>query len=370
MKILVYFTFNYSLNVWLKSGTLEKELKFYNKIAEKYNIRFVFITYGDLQDEKLIQNYKYFEVLPLYKFYKYTENSLLKYIHSLLFPFKIKKMKTQFDLIKQNQLQGNWASIILKLITKKPLITRTGYDVLTFAKYENKSFIKILFYKALTYISLRKSDLYTVTSKVDKNYLEKNFKYKNPIQVRPNWVIIKNFKQKNDKKFISIGRLETQKNFEYLIELFSEYNIEIDVYGDGSLKEDLALKSKDIKANINFLGNTSNENIIDILNNNLFYISTSLFEGNPKTVLEAMSNGCVVIASKIPSHEELIDHQHNGFLIDLNQKDNLNKIENLINDKKLLRKISKNAQKSVQKSNDIGLLVDMEFEDYKSLIIN
>ena len=25
MKILVYFTFNYSLNVWLKSGTLEKQ---------------------------------------------------------------------------------------------------------------------------------------------------------------------------------------------------------------------------------------------------------------------------------------------------------------------------------------------------------
>ena len=40
-----------------------------------------------------------------------------------------------------------------------------------------------------------------------------------------------------------------------------------------------------------------------------------------------------------PNHEELIDHQQNGFLIDLDQKDNLNKIENLINDKNLLKNI-------------------------------
>ena len=78
----------------------------------------------------------------------------------------------------------------------------------------------------------------------------------------------------------------------------------------------------------------------------------------------------VVIASKIPSHEELIDHQQNGFLIDLDQKDNLNKIENLINDKNLLKKYLKTPKKVFKKSNDIGLLVDMEVEDYKSLIIN
>ena len=39
----------------------------------------------------------------------------------------------------------------------------------------------------------------------------------------------------------------------------------------------------------------------------LYFSST--FEGNPKTVLEAMSAGCVVIASNIKNHEELIEHR-------------------------------------------------------------
>ena len=39
---------------------------------------------------------------------------------------------------------GSWIPIILKLLIKKPLIIRTGYDILEFSIKENKSLLKKL----------------------------------------------------------------------------------------------------------------------------------------------------------------------------------------------------------------------------------
>ena len=44
------------------------------------------------------------------------------------------------------------------------------------------------------------------------------------------------------------------------------------------------------------------------MNNYKYYLSSSKFEGNPKTILEAMSSGCIVIASNIKNHKEIIKH--------------------------------------------------------------
>ena len=60
---------------------------------------------------------------------------------------------------------------------------------------------------------------------------------------------------------------------------------------------------------------------------NNFFVSTSKFEGNPKSVLEAMSKGCIVIASNIENHRELITNEENGYLI----PDNCNSISSFIN---------------------------------------
>ena len=51
----------------------------------------------------------------------------------------------------------------------------------------------------------------------------------------------------------------------------------------------------------------------------IFYISSSIFEGNPKTVLEAMSNGCVPLLSDIENHQELVEDGKSGYLISNDQ---------------------------------------------------
>ena len=38
-----------------------------------------------------------------------------------------------------------------------------------------------------------------------------------------------------------------------------------------------------------------NKKILEVLKEHTFFINCSFFEGNPKTVLEALSSGCVVL---------------------------------------------------------------------------
>ena len=82
---------------------------------------------------------------------------------------------------------GAWVGIILKIINKNKLIVRTGYDLLSFKKYQNKSKLKVLLYKLLTLLSLKFSNKYIVTSNNDLLFLKKFSKIFKKILVIPNF---------------------------------------------------------------------------------------------------------------------------------------------------------------------------------------
>ena len=136
MKVLVVFTFDYSLMTWKQSGTLEKELNIYKEIAKKEKIEFIFLTYGDEGDLSLIN--ESIKIVPVYKYFKFSNNRFIRYLHSFLVPIKLRQQIGSFDLIKQNQLLGSWTSIMFKLLYRKPLFIRTGYDMYKFSVYEKK----------------------------------------------------------------------------------------------------------------------------------------------------------------------------------------------------------------------------------------
>ena len=367
MNILVVFTYNYSLSTWSKSGTFFKEIETYKLLSEK-GLKFTFITYSENEPHlDLLEKYN-IKVIPVYSIIKKSNNRLLDYIKSFIIPFVLRNKLKDIDIIKQNQLHGSWVAIILKLLLRKPLFIRTGYDMYAFSIKENKSpFIKFL-YKWLTKFSINYSDLYSVSSVSDLNFIKANFDINEKnIKIRPNWV--KEIKYNNldnrfENKIIAIGRLEEQKNYHYLISSFSGSNFEIDLVGEGSLKNELKDYATIQNTKVNFLGKLSNEEIINMLSQYKYYISTSIFEGNPKSTLEALSVGCVVFATDIPNHQELINDQFNGFLFPVDK--DLNEIFRKAL-KKPLSEVSLNARSNVLKNNSIKLCVENEFNDLNSI---
>lgn len=375
MEILYFLTYGYSLKIWSDSGQLAREMRHFEALkSENEKIKFKIFSYGEDNDFEYIEK-DFIEVVSIYKYIKKSNYKIVNFIKS----FFIKKILREVDLDKsqlviQNQLLGSWVSYLFKKNLNIPLIIRTGYDMFEFSINENKNISKKLFFKYLTKKSLDKCDLYTVTSLCDKDFLLKNFSnmYSSKIKIRSNWVDSKENIQINNKNIVnnivSVGRIEEQKNYELIIRSLQGTNFELDIFGEGSLKEDLVNLAKELNVNINFLGIVNNEILVQKLQHYKFYISSSKFEGNPKSVLEAMSAGCIVIASKIKNHLEFLNID-NSILFDQNIKSlketimNLDKISQIREDD-----LISNSLETIKNRYNLDDLVKKEIKDINNLV--
>ncbi len=114
----------------------------------------------------------------------------------------------------------------------------------------------------------------------------------------------------NYKYIISVGRLSPEKNFKYLINNFLNSNHEgykLVIIGDGDLETELKSISK--SDDILILGFKSN--FEEYIYASDYYISTSLTEGMPLSVLIAMEAGLPLLLSNIPAHIEIFDNAKN-----------------------------------------------------------
>jgi glycosyltransferase involved in cell wall biosynthesis len=365
----IFLTWDNSLNTWEKSGTLDRELNIFKKLHQEKGVQFVIFTYGDKNDCNYENKFEFLKIIPIYSKIKRSKSRLIRVIKSFIIPFKFKNELSTVEVIYQNQLLGCWVPILVKILRNKPLLIRTGYDMLDFAKKENKSFYIKVFYKILTTIGVRASDLFTVTSQTDlERFKYKYPKKKNKFILRPNWVEIFNPKKLEDRKsnhILTAGRLVTQKNFQYLITEFSntkEVTV-IDIVGEGDQKKELQILAEQKRVEVNFLGKLNHSELQKLFQNYKYYISTSLFEGNPKTLLEAMASGCVVFASNINNHKEIISHLNTGVLFELKENKLKNIFDEYKDDKEKLSKISKNAVELVKKTNGLSSLVENVFSD-------
>lgn len=369
MKVIIFFTYGISLKDWKDTGLLDREIRLYEYLIENFNLDITFVTFGNQYDEEILDN-ENIKVVPIYKYFKKSKNTLFEVFKSVLYPIRLKnKISFQNNVLKTNQLWGAWIPIVVKIVYKTPLIVRTGYDLITFKQKENKSKFKIKLYKFLTYAGLKYSDNYIVTSEADKIFLKETFrKHTEKITVVPNWVETKftSNKKRFEDKIVSVGRLEKQKNFKHLIAAFGNENIVLDIYGDGSEKENLISFSEEKTLSVNFHGNIENIKLRETLTQYKYFCTSTMFEGNPKAILEAMAAGCVVIAPNVLGVNTIIKNEKNGFLYDP-KNSNPYKIYKKIKNTDT-SSISTNAIKYVQENHSIEKLAEKEFNIYNHLL--
>lgn len=369
MNIIVFSTYGYSLDTWKNSGTLKRELELYKTINKKHGVNFTFITYGNNKDLEYDIEIEGSKVVPIYSLIKYNKNRFIRYANSFIIPFKIKNLVKKSDILHQHQLLGSWIPIICKVIYRKKLLTRTGYDMYEFSKHQQKSILVKILYRILTKVTLFFSDIYTVTSLSDKSL----FKEKEKIKLRPNWVYktdLYDFDKRYSNRILSVGRLENQKNYRFFIEEFknTKGDLIIDIYGSGQNLNNLKNLANDLNVDLNIYESLDHDKLKNIYLNYKYFITTSIYEGNPKTVLEAMSSGCVVLASNIPNHQELIQNRQNGYLFNLEDKKLINLYLEINKNQSNLKKVSKNAFKDISDKNSLELLSSTTYNDYLSLV--
>lgn len=364
--LALFFTCGVSLQAWHEIGMIDREVALYNELS-KYLKHIYFFTYGGKEDLKF-KNYLAGNITIVPK--KYISNNLL---YSFMIPFIHGRILKDSDILKTNQMWGSWSAVLARLIYRKKLIVRTGYILsINFMKANPKSRRRWLM-KAIERIAYRLASGIITTSQTNFEYVERNYRPRSTHVLIPNYVETDVFKPVNIEKkkgsICFVGRLTGEKNLFALLQALKSLPYTLTIIGSGEQEEQLKQLANKNKVNVNFLGNIPNHELPEILNQHELFILPSLWEGMPKTLLEAMSCALPVIGTKIEGTREVIEHGKNGILCDTDSNSIREAIMALMEDEELKQRLGENARKTIEERFSLEKLIDNELELYSQLLV-
>lgn len=142
---------------------------------------------------------------------------------------------------------------------------------------------------------------------------------------------------------ISMGDLVLRKNYKIAIEAISKTNnknIHYLICGKGPEEENLKklCKMLNVEEQVHFLGFRSD--VKELLQISDIFLFTTLQEGMPRSMMEAMASGLPCVSSKIRGNVDLIENGKGGFLEEANDSEGFaKKISLLANDSELRKKM-------------------------------
>lgn len=381
MNLALFFTRGISLKHWVDSGLFYREKIIYENLILQTNIRKVYwFTYGS-NDSEIAENLKKkgllntnIKVFCPPKFL--NEGKILSLIYSVLVPFIFLKKIKKCKVLMTNQIDGWWSAFISSLLLKKKFILRSGYIQSQLESNLNrvsKTRLKLIYLSER--LAIHFADHIIVASNHNKKYLRNlNNKIVEKISIIPNFVDREKFKSNNDiisriykDRILYVGRLSSEKNLYSLIKSIKKTGFGLDIYGGGDIKEELYSLKKNINSDVEFFGKIPNNSLPEVYNKYQFYIIPSFFEGMPKTLIEAMSCGCISIGSNVEGISQLINNGENGLLISSFSVDDicqtLNKLKFIDDNKK--RKLSARAESDI--NNNYSL--DFVLKKYEHILI-
>ena len=203
---------------------------------------------------------------------------------------------------------------------------------------------------------------------VPSQYLKDILKLKNATII-PNGInldkknIIKNVGKTNNFKLITISKFFFKEKAEGVVKLAkiisslkTKKNIVLEIYGYGTLENEIKLKIKKIKTpnniSIKFKGRTHNPK--GVMKKSNIFLYWSDLDVMPNVFLEALSCGLPIVANDFPSFKEILGN-HN--FLAKNEKEFAYFVNRLIDSPRLIKEIKNKNLKYIEKFN-IKKIVD------------
>jgi len=284
---------------------------------------------------------------------RYLDAKFLRTFLSPLHAFlpRIKENSSRLDiLICYQVLFAGVVGLWCKLVYKIPLVIwlRAESDYRT-------PLAKFLF----TPLLFKNSDLFIVQSEGIKEQILRSSFYRNllgrhnlaGIQVIPNGidpVRVPMIPYRERKGILYVGRLQKVKGIEYLLQAMQGLEEELWIIGRGPDRERLAGMSGHVRAR--FLGELGQDALLDYMRRARMLVLPSLSEALPNVILEAMSAGLPVIATRVGGVPGLVDPGRTGFLVEPREPAQIRRcIDTLIQDDSLGEAMSRACQREVEK---------------------
>ena len=157
---------------------------------------------------------------------------------------------------------------------------------------------------------------------------------------------------------ICAARLVGYKNIDSIIDAMAKtkHRCSLRIAGEGPLKESLIRRAQslDLDKKVSFLGKISRESLQEEMHRSTMFVLISNHEVFGLVYLEAMLQGCIVVAGRESGAEGIIREGENGFLCESGNSVELAKIIESVAEmpQEELQQMSSNAQKTAQLFSD------------------
>ncbi len=178
---------------------------------------------------------------------------------------------------------------------------------------------------------------------------------------------------KNEKYIISVGRPSYQKNPLLMVEtmrLIHEKHLEIKflLVGVGYYSPMLdsmktLIEKYHLQDVMKMISWCSHEETLGYVSRSLFYLTTSLYEGLPIAVLEAMALGKPIVASDVIGNKDCVKDTFNGFLLPLKATDFADRCNELIENSDELQLMGKQSKQYFERN----FLIDNRIKDLEEI---
>ena len=271
------------------------------------------------------------------------------------------------------------ALLIRQFIGVKWLVsTIHGLPEPSFFRHSNAN--NITFKRKLDYFVLKHgfAKVIAVSEDIQQNLINKYGFNSTKVEVIHNGIDIprlKNPRRPEDSvlQVGTVGRMVSVKQYELFLDIADEVtkqlkNVRFSILGDGPLKEQLTRKAKALRLENIVTFEVPRIDPSDFYQSIDLYLNTSLHEGLPLSILEAMACGKPVVAPKVGGLPEIITHAEEGFLVESRSpKDFADWCVKLLRNKELRTIMGQKALNKVTKRFRSGLMADSYHRLYQSL---
>ena len=181
---------------------------------------------------------------------------------------------------------------------------------------------------------------------------------------------------KDELVLASIARFTIQKQPLLLIRVFERVlrkatNVKLLMVGDGELKLKAVKLVKTLNIGEHVVMQSFRQDVPDLLAGSDVFILPSLWEAFPIALLEAMSMGTAVIGTNVDGTPEIITHNQNGLLVDVEniETELENAILELCENEEKRNYLKQQAKNSIYNRYNVDTLAKKNEEIYRQLMV-
>ena len=279
-------------------------------------------------------------------------------LSSLLGSWELIKLINTLDKsdTKILSMQSNFFAVLIAFFKNIKIAVRVSEDPCGATRYADEKifsyfilFSKFITYNLANYVIVNAQKSYNCVKKLVYN------KKKLKILYNPSLNIIHKFKKKkNNKIFLSVGRFCKQKNQKLLINAFIRFNknknYKLIICGDGPDKKDIFSYIKEKKLEKSIILKNWRSDLRKNYKNSSVFILTSLYEGMPNVLIEALNYNLPCVSTNVSGVTDLLLKGKGGIILkNFSPYELENKLNKITNNYKIYLNKTKNAKSNLKR---------------------